>query len=377
MRRFAAGIFLLLFLGRARGLAAAQAGGAIGFRVLERADAARASQAFPKGRPIQIAVWYPAAARAAGTGEALTFGDLVSLTASETAFGKPSEAARNDVLRRYRAFLAQAGVTAEQANAWLATRMRANRDAPPAAGRFPLVVIAQGNGESAADQAFLAEIIAARGYAVATMPSQARIGGAMKSEADIPSQAEDQAADLAFAAAALRGDPHVDSDRYGLVAHSFGARSSLLLAMRDPRVAALVSLDGGIGAKTGKGLLDKAKGFDRSRAKAPILHFWEEGDRFMEPDLDLLRSLRSADRWLVRVDGMRHVHFSSTGILVRSMPPVAKITAANADTASAWDAVAEATAGFLDRFLRASGPATAPWSPPASRRLHPVFLPRS
>lgn len=346
----------------------------IGFRVLERFDSARATPEHPQGRPLQIAVWYPAAT----AGAPLSFRDFVALTATETSFGKPSNPAASSVtaVQPYRDFLGKAGASPDEVDRWLARRMKASRNAPPAKGRAPLVLIAQGNGDSAVDQEFLAEALALRGYVVATIPSQARIGGPMKSEDEIPGHADAQATDLAFAVSALQADAHVQRGRYGLVAHSFGARSALLLAMRDPGAAALVSLDGGIGAKTGKGLLEKARGFDSSRVTAPILHLYEEADEFMTPDFDLLRSLDHSDRWLVRVDSMRHVHFSSTGILVRAVPSIAARTSADGATAAAWDAVAESTASFLDRFLSKRA-APLHWSPPESPLLHPFFLPRS
>jgi dienelactone hydrolase len=350
----------------------------IGFRIIESADASRATPRFRDGRPIQIAVWYPASRTSLWPSPRMTYRDYLLLTATETSFGTPTDAAATAVLAGYRSFLAQAGATPAETEAFLSTRMRASRAAAAAPGSFPLVLIAQGNGQSAHDQAFLAELLAARGYTVATTPSQANISGPMKSEREIPAQVEEQTADLAFALRVLRGEEAekgVRPGRYAVVGHSFGARSALLLAMRDPRVAAIVSLDGGIGGSAGKGLLDMASGFDRTRAAARILHLYEEGDRFMVPDFDLLRSLTRADRWLVRVDGVRHVHFSSAGVLVRSIPAVARRTSADERTAAAWDAIAETTASFLDRFL---GPAAVPgarWTPPPSPLLHSVNLP--
>lgn len=361
MRGVIAAVF---FLVTAVAPAATPAGRAIGFQVLDRVDAARPSKQFPKGRPIQISVWYPAAS----PGPPVAFSDYLVLTAAETSLGAPAPAAVQETLKRYRAFLAQAKVAPADADAWLATKMRASRDAARSPGRAPLVLIAQGNGESAADQAFLAERLAARGYVVATTPSQAKIGGAMRSEAEIPAQADAQAADMAFAMRTLRAESNVRSGPYGVAGHSFGARSALLLAMRDPDVAALVSLDGGIGTKTGKGLLEKARGFDRKRMKAPVLHLYEEGDRYMPVDLELLRSL-PGDKWLVRVDAMRHVHFSSTGVLAQRVPAVGAITSATPQTGAAWDAVADATGSFFDRYL-GSGTAAGRWSPPPSPLLH-------
>ena len=346
----------------------------IGFTVFVENDATRATPQFPTGRPIQIALWYPAAS----SGRPLTYRDYLWLAAVETSQGNPGEPPPRDAMGDWKSFVASAGVTSQKADAFLATPMHASRDATPAPGRFPLVLIAQGNGQSAHDQAFLAELLAEKGYAVATTPSQARIGGPMQSEQDIPAQADAQAADLAFARSALRGKPQIRPGPYAVVGHSFGARSALLLAMRDSEVAALVSLDGGIGGRAGKGMLEKAEGFDRARAAAPILHLYEEGDRFMVPDLALLRSLDRCDRWLVRVDGMRHIHFTSTGVMVRVSPPLAAATSADSRTAAAWNAAAGAAVSFLDRFLFNPAAAREPlWAPPDSALLHVEELPRS
>ena len=341
----------------------------VGFRVLAATDTSRTETPFPKGRPIQIALWYPAAA----AGTPLTYRDYVVLAAEETSSSSPSGAA--EAIADFESFLAPAGVTKAEADAFLATTMRASRDARPASGVFPLVLVAQGNGQSAHDQAFLAEVLAGRGYAVATTPSQTRVGPRMTSEEEIPAQAQAQAADLAFALRALRTEAPVRPGPYAVAGHSFGARSALLLAMQDPDVAAVVSLDGGIGGKAGNGRLEKAPGFAAARATAPLLHLYEEGDRFMIPDFDLLRSLSACDRWLVRVDGLRHVHFTSAGVMVRSMPALARATSAGDDVAPAWDAVAAAAASFLDRSLASQRDRAASWTPPPSPLLHVEFLP--
>lgn len=149
--------------------------------------------------------------------------------------------------------------------------------------------------------------------------------------------------------------------------------------MRDPDAAALVSLDGGIGGKAGKGFfLERTRNFDPTKATLPLLHLYEVGDRFMVPDHELIRSLDRANRWLVKVDGMRHVHFTSTGIAVRSLPALAEKSSANKRTTAAWDAMAAATTSFLDTFLGEGAETTTStgrWTPPASPILHPEKLP--
>jgi pimeloyl-ACP methyl ester carboxylesterase len=104
------------------------------------------------------------------------------------------------------------------------------------------------------------------------------------------------------------------------VGHSFGARGALLYDMRERRVAALVSLDGGIGTATGRAGFEAAPSFRAGSARAPILHFYQPLDKFMTPDFGLLRSHDSAERWLVRVPGLHHHQFTSLGAASMAFP---------------------------------------------------------
>jgi dienelactone hydrolase len=357
---------------------AAQAGAApeIGFRVIERLDATRSSSEFPTGRPIQIAFWYPAAA--ASGSPALAFRDYVELAGRETSFDPATRQSRGQqAVQRYKQQLSAAHLKPEEADTLLATRMHALKGAPAAFGRFRLVLIAPGNDQSAHDHAFLAESLAERGYVVALAPSATRIAGHLTAESDIPDVAAAQAADLAVVLRTARLETVVGAGRYGVVAHSFGARAALLLAMGDSDLGALVSLEGGIGAKDGKGWLEKAKGFNRARATAPILHFYGETDKSLAPDFDLLRSLDRSDRYLINVDAMAHVHFSSVGAQVSAVPGLALASAADARTPEAWNAVVAATASFLDHFVADSTSTStkgSTWTPPASALLHATNL---
>jgi pimeloyl-ACP methyl ester carboxylesterase len=332
----------------------------VGFRVLAERDAGRPLE---DGRslPVQIAVWYPAAK---ASGARMTYRDYFLLTASETHPEKtPWKAERRMAIEGFESFLASVGVTQSDAARLLATPMTAVRAAGPAAERFPLVLIAQGNGQSAHDQAFLAEYLASHGYVVATSPSPARLTGPMKSEEDIPSKAEEQAADLVFAIKALRTWPSVRPGAAALVGHSFGARSALLVAMSERDIAALVSLDGGIGAKTGAGMLERSRLFDTKKMTAPLLHFFEESDPFMAPDFTLLRSLGPGERFVVRVPDVRHIHFTSIGALISVAPSLAKATSANERTRWSYEAVCRSTISFLDAAVKESGSTKKGWTP--------------
>jgi dienelactone hydrolase len=376
MRRLLASIVLVLGAAPLRGQVGALPpkedlpvqGRSIGLRVIERIDTTRPSAGHLAGRSIPITLWYPTADTFLSPVNFAEYAALVPDGFRRTPAGEAkARAAGAKALAGYKEFLARAGLSPGEISIWLEKNMYASRHASPAPLRFPLVVIAQGNGDTALDQAFLAERIAAAGFVVATAPSQSVLDGPMRSEADIPAHAEAQAADLAFVRKIVAAEKFVKPGAYGLVGYSFGARSALLLAMRDPDVAALVSLDGGIGSATGKGLFEKARGYDASKMKAPLLHLYETADPAMNVDLGLLDSL-PAPKWLIRVDAMRHVHFSTTGVLATRISSVRARTSATAETGAAWDAVAETTVTFLTHFLQGAPGGT--WSPPASPLLH-------
>src|SRR5205823_5973070 len=99
----------------------------------------------------------------------------------------------------------------------------------------------------------------------------------------------------------------------GVLGHSFGARAALLVAMTEPRVAALVSLDGGIGSRNGAESLRRAASFVPTAKVPPILHLYEENDAFMRPDFTLLESLSVRKLIKERFSDQHHVHFTTFG----------------------------------------------------------------
>src|SRR4051812_39936008 len=319
---------------------------AVGLEVAALEDPSRPREGKP--RPIQMALWYPAEK---GGQEDLTFGDYVTLLASELGPASPEQV--QTTVEEHASFLrTRAKMSGDDVERWLGRPMRAVPRASALATAVPLVLVAQGSGNSISDQAVLCELLASHGFAVATSPSPTRITGPMKGEEDIAKTAEDQALDLAILAKAARERPFVAKDpaRTALVAHSFGARAALLYAMQNG-AAALVSLDGGIGTKTGQNELRKSRFYDSARAKLPILHIYEQLDAFMAPDFTLLRSLRGADLRLVRATHLHHMHFTTVGEAVGNFPALAKVTHADSRTPQAYSDVAGATVAFLQAAL--------------------------
>lgn len=218
--------------------------------------------------------------------------------------------------------------------------MAARRDATPKSGRFPVVLLFQGNGQNAADQAVLAELIASHGYVVATLP-----GPVVREESEMGAKAQEQAEAFAALLAKL---PNADPKNVSAVGHSFGARSMLLFAMRHP-TRALISLDGGIGTASGIDVLRKAPWFDAKKPLPPILHLYEDTDAFMKPDHAFLRSLPAKSLHVERVDALRHAHFTTWGYAAVALPELARATKATAGTKTGVRRVAERVVQFLGR----------------------------
>lgn len=285
-------------------------------------------------RELTVSVWYPAARG----GSRMTFGDYLG----------PRRGA-------FEEFLAGARLSAESVEAYLHAGMSAVRDASPRGGRFPVVLIAQGNQHDAADQAVLAEYLASHGWIVATTPSP-MIRTPMKDLSETGRFAELQADQLRLAIEAIGRRLRIDRTRIAVIGHSFGARAALLLAMKEPRVRALVSLDGGIGTATAVEHIAGAPSFLPGHVP-PLLHFYETEDAFMKPDFTFLKSVGAEALHTERIAGLHHVHFSTTGFAAAALKEVGRLTQAPDDTAASLAYIALRTRRFLEIHLR-SRPST-------------------
>ncbi len=281
------------------------------------------------GEGHHVAVWYPAN----GGGAAMTLADYYSA---------PERRGLAEGLTRAR-------VSAAAVDAMFGAVMAGRRGAAPRAGRFPVVLIGQGNAQGPADQAVLAEYLASHGYVVATTPSP-MASTPMTSEDQVGGMADRQARELEAALTVIAGWPSADVTRVGAVGHSFGARATLLLAMRETRVAAVVSLDGGIGTATAAASFRAAPSFDAARARAPILHYYERLDAFMAPDFALLDSLPALVT-KVLVEDLHHVHFTTLGFAATLVAEIGATTGAGPDAGHSLQRVAEGTLEFLRRHL--------------------------
>ena len=295
--------------------------------------------------PLQISAWYPSDR----TGMPLKYSDYLLLNLTEVRPDEPTAAEKAMAIATAENFLTTNGVSATAAQSLFNAPMVARRDARPLPSRrFPLVFIVQGNGQSASGQAVLAEFIASHGYVVATIPSITRITGPMTSDSEAGAKAEVEAVDIDRTVSALGEWPNVVNTPITLVAHSFGARSALFYAMHHP-TRGLVSLEGGIGLAAGQKAMLDSKMLDLGAQMPPILHFYELNDARVVPDFRLLRSLHTPDLEIVRMNDLRHVHFSSDGFAAAMLPEMATITKAGPDFKKDILATAQQTLRFIDK----------------------------
>lgn len=260
-----------------------------------------------------LTLWYPANAG----GEVLRYRDFVPKLEEADAFLHAQKIADDTIV------------------ALFDSRMAARRNAPPKNGRFPLVLVFQGNGNTAADQAVLAEHIASHGFVVATLD-----GAVVSDEAEIFPKSKEQAEKFEAAVKTLAKMPNVDAANVSVVGHSLGARAMLLYATRNP-VRAMISLDGGIGTANH---VDELR---TTRPLPPTLHLYEDLDAFMKPDHTFLKSLRTQSLAIEKADAMHHAHFTTWGFAAVAFPELAQATHATPATKANVQRVAERVVAFL------------------------------
>jgi len=257
------------------------------------------------GRPLQINVWYPAAA---GSGKRMRFGDYLRQTTPPgfAILGQLAARQSGSVTGAFpKAILPQL----------LAEPVVAHRMAIPKRSKYPLLLLVGGLGSDINANALLAEYLASHGFVVASlslMGPDERQPDQSRSRESI----EANVRDLEFATPQICAAVNADCSRLAVAGHSLGAVIAMLFANRNANVSAVIGLDGTYGFKGSGALLSGAMGYAPRQMRAALLDLRRaEGVQGAEIDLSPILAFRHADLTLATLPDIHHGDFTSFAIL--------------------------------------------------------------
>lgn len=321
----------------------------VGFRVIHTYDYTRGY--WPKvdyqgrvdtletARPMQISLWYPAVAPADDA--PMVFGDYIALKASARGLPRTTEADRREAVEALRRgplnpFFPE-GVSDEDLQRVLQTPTAAIQEADAAAGTFPLVIH---TGFSLSGQSVLLEYLASHGYVVAAVPLLGTHPAWYHRGEGTAEAYQAGADDIGFIYSQAQHWPLADVSKTAVIG-MFSAQG-LLFQMQQMQLDALAVLDGNYPEA-----LYEVPGFDFTAVRIPILDMPRANFR---GERSMLDSLRYADRYLARFDGVTHGDFYQ---FQRIAHPE------QAEEHVSYHLIARYTRAFLDMTLKQDASAVA------------------
>jgi pimeloyl-ACP methyl ester carboxylesterase len=339
---------------RAKGLRAGPH--AVGFEVIAREDRTRRINHTDAGTWIGLAVWYPARRTSDGP-PAMTAMDY-----RLTQFRDPPTAAQRTALEddEVGALVAWRHVgivplTDEQARSSLATRGVAVKSAPPAAGRFPVVLLFGGPYYLSTT----AEILASHGFLVVA-PFRFSDQSNEVGTRGFTWSLENSVRDAEWGLEELRADPRADVGYVSALGHGGGGLQAMLFAMRNPTVNAVVNIDAGNFSTRSQ---PRSIPFYNPRLmRAPYLFIVTADTRKGLDLFDDFAAMRFSDRTEVTLEspGLRHHDLSDIGRAVTA--PMGIRGEAQAEVQAQYAGVQEMVVRFLEDRSGARKNGAAPFA---------------
>jgi pimeloyl-ACP methyl ester carboxylesterase len=188
-------------------------------------------------RPVEIDIWYPAVNQKSNS--TIQYGEILNLLEQRSNRFQDDTVYRSltEELVQYLGINLQIRDTAKITH--LQTSSYKNAD--PIQQRFPLIVYLSAYNGMSYENVNLFEWLAAHGYAVACITSVGRYPGNMSTH---PADLMEQVNDASFAIAYLKTRNNIGTAEVGTIGYSWGGLAALVLAMKNPDVKAVLSLDG-------------------------------------------------------------------------------------------------------------------------------------
>jgi hypothetical protein len=314
-----------------------------GFRLIETPDASRSFPAEGPGgaaRPMRIYVWYPAKPTAAAR---MRLEDYIQMSLADfrpsalpVPLAKGLEPGALKVLR--------------------AASVEAVREAEAGPGKFPVLVFGQGLFfESPLSNFILCEYLASHGYIVATCPLRGTLSRLVNINVE---DIETEARDMEFVAAEAGRLPIAEPGRLGIIGFDLGGMAGLIMAMRDLRVGAFLSLDSGILDRHYTGLPTTHPQYREERFRVPWMHLTQA--RFIRASEDRAAKPSLFERkvygpsYVVHVPTTNHGDFSSYAALGIAAEGPGYWNAPLGDRAKPlYEGICRTALAFFDGYLKA------------------------
>jgi dienelactone hydrolase len=356
---------------------------AIGYRVVSFSDPSRPTGpktgtdgrpvTADRARPLWIHVWYPAASSGA---PAMTIADYMKAADGTQSPGAFAAEHRQALPRTV-------GITLSDPEwaQYQALPLAALRDAPVAAGAFPLLI----GMLRPVSVAAMNEYLASHGYVVAMVQRQPREAVAAEGlvlEALVMSQ---HIRDMEMAIGRMRSEPFVDPVRLGAFGFSGDGLAQLVLAMRHPDVDAVSQLETGYYAPIGTSSYQEVTAYDPAALRVPMLFAYSENlGRNTDLQMAEIDRMRYAPRYFLYLGEPRMTHwdFATEGIALAAA--LNRRPEARAGVVRAYQAAQRYQLTFFDAFVRrdaaarerlATPPAPAGPGPLIEIRQRPAVVP--
>ena len=297
----------------------------------------------PLGMSMQVAIWYPTAATAR-SGTRMQYGTFAALGTKRTDLTPVTPADRATSMGNMRAFAGFAfGRQIPEAAFQVldTTTTAAVRDAPPAAGRFPVVLAATDGSVAAATIMF--EYLASQGIVVIATPSRMSYASIQVSRAGTVVEA--RVRDLEYLLDRAHHLPFVDTTRVAVLGVNFDGMAALAFQMKNMAARAVVSLDGWEGKQNSIATMRSSMHYDPRRLRVPYLVVEQDEQQpsgGLTLDRTIFDALRYSDRqWLV-LNAMSHAYLIGNPLVYPDVPP---------DKRAAYELLVRGTHRFLAAAL--------------------------
>ena len=285
----------------------------VGFKSFLQFDYSRPARTKGQyGRAVQVNVWYPASS---GEGRQINIKQYISLEGMEDSIvsGKETD---TKTLNHFLGYVSSQGGDMELWKAYLQSTntMKAIQNAPFLKGSFPVALLLHG---SALQYALIGEFLASHGMMAINVPYK----GYMQYAFDVNvAGMETEMRDMEYALDVIIKKFKIQPQKIGVVGISFGGQSAVGMAVRNPLIKGIVSLDGGIGSTFGPQLLAGHPFFSLDKVTMPILHLYNPKDQ--GGNTDWFDVCKYNDRYLISLNNMDHAFFGIYGWLDRHIPYV-------------------------------------------------------